>query len=527
MCKARGIERRDFLRSAGCGAAGLMINRAPLAGTVAGFTLDVELALRATAAQLTLFEGQPTQVWSYQGNVLSGDPASLQTVSDLFPRGPIRSTSGDHPTRLSSLRPTYLGPILHLKRGQKVRVNFTNLLPEETIIHWHGLHLPPEMDAHPRYAIGGGQTYVYEFEVKDRAGTYWFHPHPDGRTARQVYRGLAGLLIVSDGEEAALGLPAGRYDVPLVIQDRVIDAANQFVYQLNGMMETLTGFLGDRILVNGQQDFTLPVERRGYRLRLLNGSNSRVYKLAWSDGAPMTVIATDGGLLEKAVQRNYVMLAPGERIELIEDFSPFATGTVRELRSLSFSGSGVGMAGGQALPNGALFSVMQFKVNGRTSEPFNLPSQLSALPRHRLEDAVNANSPRTFAASMGMMRWQLNGRTFETTGVAENERVRLNDLEVWELINQPGGGMSMIHPLHIHGLQFQIIERQIQSGFAAEWETVRHGYVDDGWKDTVMLMPGERVKLLLKFADFTGLFLYHCHNLEHEDAGMMRNYLAS
>jgi blue copper oxidase len=522
------LNRRDFLKVSSAGAASWICNVAAAPVLCAG-ALDLEIVLRATLAELSLLPGPATRVWTYQGEVLQGDPASLQPVRVEFRRYPSRNASIVAPPRPSAARPTYLGPIIRLRRGQRVRVNFTNLLPEASIIHWHGLHVPPEMDAHPRYAVATGQTYVYEFEVQDRAGTYWFHPHPDGRTARQVYQGLAGLLLVTDEEEAALALPSSNYDIPLVIQDRVLDANNQFVYQVSGMQGNSPGFLGDRILVNGFPDLNLSVERRAYRLRLLNGSNSRVYKLAWSDGAPLTVIATDGGLLPRAVQRNYVMLAPGERIELLEDFSERQPGELRELRSLGFPDAGAGMPGGQTLPNGAPFSVMSAQVawRGERQEPFTLPATLSTINRYREADAVNRDNPRTFAVSMGMMRWLLNGRTFELAAVAANERVRLNDLEVWELVNQPGGEMSMIHPLHIHGLQFQISERQIQPALAADWETVRAGYVDEGWKDTVMLMPGERVKVLLKFQDYTGLYLYHCHNLEHEDAGMMRNYLVS
>ena len=264
-----------------------------------------------------------------------------------------------------------------------------------------------------------------------------------------------------------------------------------------------------------------------YRLRVLNGSNARVYKLAWSDGTPLWAIATDGGLLETPVQRDYVMLAPGERIDLWADFSQRPLDSEMSLRSLPFSGGDLGMGGmsSGSLPNGAAFEVMRVRVEQQEQEPLTLPQRLSTIDRYRVEDAVNAASPRTFTASSGgMMRWLLNGRTFEMEQVAPNEVVQLNTLEIWELVNAVGM-MEMIHPIHIHGVQFQIVERTVLPSRAAGWETVRHGYVDEGWKDTVLLMPGERVKLMLRFADYAGLYLYHCHNLEHEDQGMMRNYL--
>lgn len=538
MSISHKINRRDFLARSGLGATALLTDAiAKPAGMERVFGSDLEIALQATAFEVPLLPGALTRVWGYKGAVLYGDPASLQTILNPTRNYPFRlsnraSQNLQAPPRPARLPYTYLGPIIKVRRGQRVRINFTNNLPEQTVMHWHGLHVSPEMDAHPSYLVSPGQSYVYEFEVTNRAGTYWFHPHPDGRTARQVYNGLAGLFVVSDDEEAAAGLPAGIYDIPLIIQDRIIDANNQFVYQANTGMMGNDGFLGDRILVNGRPDFTLDVTRRVYRLRLLNGSNSRVYKLAWDDGTPLTVIGTDGGLLEQAVQRNYVMLAPGERIELWADFSERESGAVMQLRSLQFSGAEMGMGGGQVLPNGALFTVMNVRVVGRTSEPSLLPTRLSTINRYRVEDAINRNTPRSFAVSTGMMsggmRWLLNGRPYQETEVAANEIVRLNTTEVWDLVNNSTSGMmgmSMVHPIHIHGLQFQVIERQVASQMTAGYETVRYGYVDEGWKDTVMMMPGERIRLLLRFEDFTGMYVYHCHNLEHEDAGMMRNYL--
>jgi FtsP/CotA-like multicopper oxidase with cupredoxin domain len=474
-------------------------------------TLDeVHIALKAAPSEVTLLPGEATRVWTYQGEVLKGNSNVVQHLPG-----------------------SYLGPILRLRKGQKVRLDFTNDLPEPSIVHWHGLHVPQEADGHPRLAIGTGETYTYEFEVHNRAGTYWYHPHPHGRTGPQVYYGLAGLLLVSDEEEAAAGLPSSEQDIPLVIQDRTFDADNQLVYMGNGMMDQMMGFLGDRILVNGQPDFVLPVATRAYRLRVLNGSNSRTYKLGWHDNTPLTVIATDGGLLERPVQRDYVVLSPGERIELWADFAGRKVGTELRLQSLPFFGGEVGMmgmmgrsgmmGGRSALPNGGEFTVMRIYFEREAAETSELPDQLSTLQFYRQEDAGNRRRPRTFDITMQRMSWFLNGRTFEMEDTARNEVVKLGDLEVWEFVNQRGG-MSMIHPMHVHNVQLQVLERQMLPGLTEYWETVRGGYVDEGWKDTVLLMPGERVKVLLKFEDYEGLYLYHCHNLEHEDLGLMRNY---
>jgi FtsP/CotA-like multicopper oxidase with cupredoxin domain len=325
-----------------------------------------------------------------------------------------------------------------------------------------------------------------------------------------VLYGLAGLLLVTDDEESSLGLPDGAFDVPLVIQDRSFTDDNQFSYLEDGMQSPMIGFHGDEILVNGQPDFTLPVATRPYRLRLLNGSNARIYKLGWSDGRPFQVIATDGGLLERPVTRSTLTLAPGERVEVWADFGQDEAGTELVLQNLAFTGS-------QAFP------ILKVTVNEEASAQIALPEVLSTPNRHREADAVNRRNPRSFTMEMQHMAWLLNGRTFEMDVVARNEVVRLGDLEVWEFVNQ-SRHMAMPHPMHVHEVQFQVIEREVLPAYADLSRELSDGYVDEGWKDTVLLMPGERVKILLKFEHYEGLYLYHCHNLEHEDLGMMRNY---
>ncbi len=471
------------------------------------FTPDLDMALQAAAGEIPILPGNPTGVWRFRGKLLKGDRSSLL-----------------------NLERSYLGPIIRARTGQKVRIRFTNEIADRSIVHWHGLHVPAAMDGHPRFAIPRGETYVYEFEVRNRAGTYWYHPHPHGLTGPQVYGGLAGLFLVSDDEEDAAGLPAGEYDVPLILQDRSFDRSNQLIYLSGRPMDQMNGFLGDWIMVNGQPDFILPVATRAYRLRLLNGSNSRIYRLAWKDGKPLTVIGTDGGLLESPVQRRYAMLGPGERLELWADFSGDAVGSETAIVSLAFDGGmmgggrmGRGMMGdgGHVLPNGAEFPIFKVKVKRREKANQALPQRLSTIKRYDPADAVNRENPKRFHLVMRHMAWTINGRTFRMEAVAPEEKVAMNTLEVWEFINEGGGmgmmgGMEMPHPIHLHGMQFQVLQRR---------GVMHSGYVDEGWKDTVLLMPGERVRVLVRFGDYAGLFLYHCHNLEHEDMGMMRNYL--
>jgi FtsP/CotA-like multicopper oxidase with cupredoxin domain len=507
------------------------------------FNPDLEIDLQATPTIVKLMHGQATKVWSYKAKLLKGDVNSLQTLPDR-----------------------YLGPILRVRQGQQVRVNFKNNLPagQPTVVHWHGLILPDDMDGHPRFAIQPGQTYVYEFEVVNRAGTNWFHPHPDRLTGGQVYAGLAGLFLVTDDEEAALRLPTDSYDLPIVLQDRTLDAENQLVYLgdrigaprnndmesmvgmnhgnmnmsggMDNMMDRMMGFLGQDILVNGQLNHTLSVATRIYRLRFLNGSNARIYKLAWSNREPLIAIATDGSLLPKPIERPYIMLAPGERVDIWADFSKMKVGSELSLNSLPFSGaedgesSAMNMQGMKnTLPLGAAMTLFKVKVKREEKETLRLPDKLATLPLLKPEEAINASRPRPVTLSLKGMQWVLNETPFEMNAVATNEVVKLNTVEQWEIINQlnPGAMMDangMAHPIHLHGVQFQVMSRDVLPQLAAGWGTVKDGYIDAGLQDTVMVMPGEHVKLLMKFEKYSGLFTYHCHNLEHEDAGMMRNY---
>jgi FtsP/CotA-like multicopper oxidase with cupredoxin domain len=506
------------------------------------FIPDLEINLQAAPKTVQILAGQPTQVWSYAATLVKGDPNSLQAIPD-----------------------SYLGPIIRVQKGQRVRVNFQNNLPlgQTSIVHWHGLILPEEMDGHPRFAIEPGQTYVYEFEVINRAGMNWFHPHPDLLTGQQAYAGLAGLFIVTDSEESSLSLPSGAYEVPIVLQDRTLDSNNQLLYLgskigtprnsgMSGMggvnqsdrsgnamsdMSSMMGFLGQQIFINGKPNFSLAVATRVYRLRILNGSNARIYKLAWSNGDPLIVIGTDGSLLTQPVQKKYVMLAPGERIDVWADFTKLKVGTEISLDSLVFLGAenaGGSSMGGMMNSNnapelGAAMTLFKVKIDRAEPETLRLPTKLATLPLLRPEDAINAAQPRPVELALQGMKWVINGQLFEMNTATAQETVKLNSIEQWEIINKlnPGAMMDakgMAHPIHFHGVKFQVIGRQVLPELAAGWQTVKDGYMDEGFKDTVMVMPGERVKLLMKFEKYSGLFVYHCHTLEHEDAGMMRNY---
>ncbi len=554
------IDRRKFISKAGSGAALVMgwpilsscdnSNRSKgSTEATKSFEPDIDLELTAVQSRMAILPGSETNVWHFQGRLIKGDENVLEEVEG-----------------------SYLGPTIKVRKGQKIRIRFTNSLPEETIVHWHGMHVPEEYDGHPKDVIETGETYVYEFEILNRAGTYWYHPHPHGRTGPQVYNGLAGLLLVTDEEEQSLNLPAQEFDVPVVIQDRSFDNDNQLVY-VESRRDRMRGFLGSQILVNGNANQTLDLKAGcSYRLRLLNGSNSRIFKLGWSDGRKVTVFGVDGSLLNEPKNLPYLMLGPAKRVDVWLDLTDISQGAELTMENQSFplvEAMSGGMMGGEmmngdesSLPQGSVYDVFKIKISSNGSNRYKLPDKLAGDNYLKASDAIYATNPRQFTFAMSHMEWTINGRTWETTGVSEEEKVKLNTTEVWELINENGemmmgseghpnddsegrgmmgnggmmnrdemgrGGMGnrmqMAHPIHLHQLQFNVLEYIVDDVDPELWDAVKDGFIKEGWHDTVLLMPGMRVKIIMRFENFKGLFLYHCHNLEHEDMGMMRNFL--
>lgn len=407
------------------------------------------------------------------------------------------------------------GPTIRKRRGERFQVQFQNNIGQESIIHWHGMIVPPEMDGHPKDVISDG-SYSYDFQINQRAGTYWYHPHPHQITGPQVYRGLAGFFIVTDEEEEALNLPSGKYELPLVIQDRKIDDSGNIYYDPSMPERMMTGYLGDHMLINGVPNPYHEVHPRTYRLRLLNGSNARIYNIAFRSRTPFTVIGTDGGLLPQPVQTTELLLAPGERADILVDFSDGFSANSAELISKEFSvPSNGGMMGnmsqmmGEGGPEQGLeFPLMEFRIDGdnNSSSTVDLPTQLSESNFPADESAVRT---RRIELDMEMMTGHtINGRLFEMLRV--DEQINQGDTEIWEFINNS----AVPHPMHIHAVQFKVLSRSGSRGLLP---------TETGWKDTVLVMPGERVRVIMTFGAEEGLYVFHCHNLEHEDAGMMAN----
>ncbi|WP_026928787.1 multicopper oxidase family protein [Glycomyces tenuis] len=404
-------------------------------------------------------------------------------------------------TRTWGLNGSYLGPTIRAKRGEEVAFAIGNGLDEETSIHWHGMHLPAVMDGGPHQAVSPGETWTPQWTVNQPAATLWYHPHPHGRTAEHVYRGLAGMFIVDDDESESLNLP-GEYgvdDVPLIVQDRKFDDGNQF--DDSGAFLSSQGVLGDHILVNGTIGPYFEVGTRLVRLRLLNGSNSRLYNFGFSDDRPFHLIATDGGLLPEAHETERIELSPGERAEIVVAFEP---GETVELRSYPAE---EGYVFGLGRFNGAddRFDVVQFRAAGSLTDETEIPASMGTAPDLEGADVAEERSFKLSGTSINGEKMAMDRIDFG---------VREGSVEVWEVSNNDG----YLHNFHVHDVQYQVLS------------------VDDetppphlrGWKDTVRLIPQRKYRLAMRFSDYTDPnlpYMYHCHLLTHEDQGMMGQFV--
>ncbi|MGM0554245.1 MAG: multicopper oxidase family protein, partial [Pseudomonadota bacterium] len=431
----------------------------------------------------------------------------------------------------------YQNPILLLRTGDELDVTLDNQLDEGTIIHWHGLHVPGRVDGHPIHTVEPGKQFEYRFRVTNRGGTYWYHTHAHHRTARQAHQGLASFFLVTDDDNEtlneALGLELGKTDLPLVLQDKRFDRLGHLVYRPNPM-QRMMGYLGDEVLVNMTPAATHEVERRLHRLRLLNGSTARIYRLALranGEAVPFQVIGTDAGLLESPREAREAFLSPGERLELLVDFAAFAGGDRVELHSLAFDpmagggmgggmmgrgmGGGMGRMMGGGMHDDDPLALLGFVVREGEAVTAEVPERLS-----RIEpiDVTNATE-RDIRLDMAPMQWRINGEMYDPERVPIE--VNANTREVWMIRN---ADRSMPHPMHIHGFSFQVLSRSGGPDFVRELAVSDEGLTvgDLGWKDTVLLWPGETVRIALDFThDYDGdqLYVFHCHNLEHEDNG--------
>ncbi len=406
-----------------------------------------------------------------------------------------------------------LGPALRLRTGQQTTIRVQNNIGESTTAHWHGLLVPAEADGGPHQAIAPGATWQASFTVANPASTCWYHPHPHGATGRQVVSGLAGLLIVDDPAVPAGALPGtwGVDDLALVLQDKRFTASGQIDYALRAD-EQLTGYMGDRLLVNGAFGPVWQAPQQWVRLRLLNGCNARTLILRLGNAAPMLQVANEGGLLAAPVARAAIALAPGERAELLVDLRSVAISEEVRLyagTAVGSTGFGMGMSVGSPAPE---VTAMKFRValprqgNAMAVPPASLAAAPSVAP------SAGATS-RTFNLDGGMMGspFTINAKRFDLNRI--DFAVPANTVEVWRFVNMT----PMAHPMHVHGVHLSLVSR----------DGAAPALYERGLRDTFSVDAMQTVAVAVQtpaVASASPLML-HCHILEHEDAGMMAQFV--
>lgn len=409
----------------------------------------VAYTVRATEGQTEIFDGIDTNTYGYNGS--------------------------------------FLGPMLRFEKGDKVKIKTINELDEETTFHWHGLEVSGEGDGGPHEALQPGEEKVIEFEVTQEASTLWFHPHPHGKTAEQVYNGLAGLIYIEDANSKSLGLPSdyGTNDIPLIIQDKVFDDKYQLNYK-SAMNDD--GTTGDTLLINGTVNPKLTVNQEKVRLRLLNGSNARNYTFKLNTEDAFVQIATDGGFLNEPISLNEITLTPSERAEIIVDFSQLKPDS--DIALIDEEGS----------------VLLPFEVSDESGVTSSIPDEMNDFSLTEEEMNLPVTKDIELFGMMDMV--EINGQKFDPDRIDFTQEQGVT--EVWEIYNKPDMMGGMIHPFHIHGAQFKIVSRDGEAPPKNE----------QGWKDSISIEPDETVKVAIQFKH-KGVYMFHCHILEHEDNGMM------
>ncbi len=423
------------------------------------------------------------------------------------------------------------GPTIETRSGRGVLVEWINELPERhflpidhglhgahadqpqvrTVVHVHGAKAPPESDGHPEAWYAPGHSAIFHYPNRQDGALLWYHDHAMGLERLNQYAGLFGLFVVRDETEEALGLPSGKYEVPLVLFDRLFDQEGQLQYPTSGMPESpwVPEVFGDALLVNGKLYPYFEVEPRRYRLRIVNASNSRFYYLSLSTGQRLVQIGTDQGLLPAPAPLETLTLAPAERADVLVDFS--------------------GSAGQSVVLRSQSFELLQFRVGaGPAAKAAPLPARLRTIPR--LSPLLAAKT-RTLTLNQyedpatHTMLMLLNGAYWRQP---VTETPELDSVEIWSLVNLT----EDTHPIHLHLVRFQILDRQkfdadeyLQTGAMVHvGRPVLPDASDRGWKDTVRAEPATVTRIIARFEGFAGRYVWHCHVLEHAANEMMRPF---
>jgi blue copper oxidase len=432
----------------------------------------------------------------------------------------LKVASGRHafikgkPTTTYGYSAPILGPVVRVRNGDDMEMTIENALECETTVHWHGLSVPGDLDGGPHQVIKPGDTWRPVLKIDQAVSTAWFHPHPHHDTARQVYMGLSGLIIIDDGDPRGLPHTYGTDDLPIILQDRSFEADGTLIYSPSPLSITY-GSRGDTIIVNGAVSPASKVPRGLVRLRILDAANARNFYLRFSDERAFRVIASDGGYLAAPVAVTELRISPGERFEVLVDFA---------------DGKAVTLETGPDEELGAFGGMMEHRIDGGYEpvmrfEPTtiaaikSLPARLVPPPaadpskavRRRqfiLDSSMCTTGSQQTEMQMGHLMC-INGKSHDMARI--DEEVGIGTTEIWEIFS-----VGMIHPFHVHGASFRILSVDGQSPPAHLM----------GWKDVVLVE--EKAELLIAFnraATPQHPFMFHCHVLEHEDAGMMGQYI--
>lgn len=414
----------------------------------------------------------------------------------------------------------YLGPTLIMEMGTNVSINVKNEIGDTTTVHWHGFHIAPTNDGGPHTPILPGATWNPQFTVMNNAATFWYHPHFHGKTALHVMKGAAGMIIIRDAAEAALALPRqyGVDDIPLIIQAQQLSATNQI--EERGMVDSI-------LLINGAVNPYKALPAQVVRLRLLNASGERNFNFGFTGNMAFSVIGNDAGLLPAPVSTNRILLAPGERAEILLDLSGMSG---QSIHLMSYASEiPMGVQGGPTMPmppssppmnsslNGVDFNILKLNISAST------PGGITAIPATLIPQTplTAAQAQRTriinFTADSMMVMdgpFYFNGNSFDMMRI--DYRIPINSVEIWQFTNQT----MVAHPLHIHDVSFWILDRDGNLPPMKE----------RGKKDVVLVKPNETVRVIMKFEDFvdtTTPYMFHCHVLMHEDDGMMGQFIVT
>jgi blue copper oxidase len=437
----------------------------------------------------------------------------------LFPNGDISHTYAFNQYK-------YLGPTLILNKGENVNIKVNNQIGDTTTVHWHGLHVPAKWDGGPHTPILPNANWSPQFKVMDNASTYWYHPHWHKKTAEQAIKGAAGFIIVRDPIESALALPRkyGIDDFPIVVQCQQYDSLNQAMPL--GMQDSTIMVNGARAN-NGYSVFgNFPAQV--VRLRLLNGSGERTFNFGLSGNKQFYQIGSDGGLLNTPYTTTRIRLSPGERAEILIDLTGM---NGQNLFLMSYASElAMGIQGGPTMPmpmgsppmdsplNGIDFKIFQINVVAQTSSPITtIPSVLTTNTPY-LESSANVTRTIRFTVDSMMVMdgpFYLNDSTFNMMRVDYN--IPLNNVEIWKLVNTN----MVAHPFHIHDVQFYLLNRN---------DGILPSPSESGRKDVILVPPGDSLMFITKFEDFVDSkvpYMFHCHILMHEDAGMMGQFIVT